>query len=44
LKWIGAEVKDVKRGQREDRASTTAADAPPMPVMMTFSSKLERRL
>ena len=38
------EVKDVERGKREDRAGHNAADAPPMPVMITFSSRLERRL
>ena len=38
------EVQDVERRQGEDGAGDHAAEAPPMPVMMTFSSTVERRL
>ncbi len=38
------EVEDIERRQREDGAGDDAAEAPPMPVMITFSSSEERRL
>ena len=45
LHRVRIEMEDVKRGNGEDRAGHHAAgSAAPMPVMITFSSRLERRL
>ena len=44
LHGVRVELQDVERGQGEDGAGDDRARAvPPMPVMITFSSTVERR-